>query len=367
MQLKKIFCSIFLFFFTLVFTFAFDDNSEEKYWKLLEKAEVAFDAGNLGDAIQFAEMAKKQKKLEKQGIIEEIENALVPSEVKGVGDSIQDIMLVLEKRDEISVLSILNEVFDLYPIAQFDDSMKKLLNFLSNQIDYPEADFLIGKIFIAEGELEIARNFLLSAWKKIAILDIPLVKYDIIYTIARLEKLSHNFSEYEKWMLLIISDDTNLYLDGEISPFFASLIATLKNEDSLDKVLLMYRLENNIDVKIYYELAKYYFDKNEIDRAFELSTQALLLSVSKIERIVKNRQQSYQYKGFSPILNQIKKYSDIESWAVAKRFWENLILFADILKIYEKETLAKNVYQNVYTWSPNVAIANTAKIRLSIE
>ena len=29
-----------------------------------------------------------------------------------------------------------------------------------------------------------------------------------------------------------------------------------------------------------------------------------------------------------------KKYSDIESWAVAKRFWENLILFADILKIY---------------------------------
>jgi len=180
-QLKKIFCSIFLFFFTLVFTFAFDDNSEEKYWKLLEKAEVAFDAGNLGDAIQFAEMAKKQKKLEKQGIIEEIENALVPSEVKGVGDSIQDIMLVLEKRDEISVLSILNEVFDLYPIAQFDDSMKKLLNFLSNQIDYPEADFLIGKIFIAEGELEIARNFLLSAWKKIAILDIPLVKYDIIY------------------------------------------------------------------------------------------------------------------------------------------------------------------------------------------
>ena len=140
-------------FLTLSLTFAFTNNSDEKYWKLLEKAEVAFDAGNLGDAIQFAEIAKNQKKQEKNLIIKEIENALVPTEVNNVGDSIYDIMAVLEKRDEISVLKTLHEVFDLYSIETFNDSMTALLDFLNKQVDYPEVDFLMGKIFIAEGEL----------------------------------------------------------------------------------------------------------------------------------------------------------------------------------------------------------------------
>lgn len=367
MQLKKIICSIFFVFLTLSLTFAFTNNSNEKYWKLLEKAEVAFDAGNLGDAIQFAEMAKNQKKQEKKLIIKEIENALVPTEVNNVGDSIYDIMAVLEKRDEISVLKTLHEVFDLYSIETFNDSMTALLDFLNKQVDYPEVDFLMGKIFIAEGELSVARRFLLSAWEHSDILDIPLVKYEIIYTIARLEKLAHNFAEYEKWMLLIIADDLNLYANGNITPFFDSVLRTLKRENSLDKILLMYRIENTIDVKIYYELATYYFDKKEFDRAFELTTQALLLSVTKLERIIKSRLQNYQYTNFSNILNEMKKYSDVENWAVEKKFWENLILFADLIQMKNSSIIANEVYTNVYTWCPNVTIANTAKLRLSVE
>ena len=68
----------------------------------------------------------------------------------------------------------------------FNGSYSDLIEFVSVYAHYPEADFLLGKIYKLEGEYSVALNYMKDAYEYSVNLDVSMEKYDLLYEFGRL-------------------------------------------------------------------------------------------------------------------------------------------------------------------------------------
>ena len=189
--MKRYFVFISLFLLSI---FSFSQNMKKpdyvhNYERIYDEALVAYDSGLYGDALNLAEKAKNARKYTVNYEIFTLENALKASDVKKKGDSLEDILKILEEREDFDAISIIKRNFFKYGKERFDDSKESLLSFIRSNAAFPEADALIGKIYCLEGEYELAYKYYFQAYENERNLDIKDEKYSILYELANVSLL----------------------------------------------------------------------------------------------------------------------------------------------------------------------------------
>mgnify|MGYP007069974171 CR=1 FL=1 len=119
-------------------------KTSEQSWRVLAKAQVAFDKGDYGDAIALCEEAKKSRDRELEWNRYVMENTLNSPEVKRKGPFISDLIPVLKEREDFDALEIINYWIGKRGSEYFDNSLPKLYEYLMRLSEYPECDFLFG-------------------------------------------------------------------------------------------------------------------------------------------------------------------------------------------------------------------------------
>ena len=164
-------------------------------------AQAAYESKEYGKALKYAEDAILYKKQQLNADYEAISTSIAAREVKKAGDDITNIIPVLTERDEYEVINIIN-TYNSKGI--FDNSISKILEYIKDQEEYPEAQKLIGDIYKIEGEYEFAEQYYLKALENASVLDIPDERYEIIYTLADLSRLSGDYETMEIRLLNIL-------------------------------------------------------------------------------------------------------------------------------------------------------------------
>ena len=324
------------------------DNSSRR---ILEQANEAFDSKDFGTAFRLAETAKERWKTEKERSVAVLEAALSQPALMKAGDNLETALALLRERNNTEAVRIIESKLVRFGFQDFDYSVKNFTAYIKNTA-YPEADFLLGKLYMIEGEYALAEHFYASAYEGRRYLDIPDVQFDILADLAELYKLTGDSEKYESVLLILASQDDKYRQNNNPSAFISAVVSAVKRGMGADKLFSLYRSDNYKTLPVWYRLTTYYdlLDLNE--RAFETALLFCITAVSRADSIIKSRDMDYAYTGVCPLLHKIQLYGDINEWAAKYKLWEGFYLLGKPAQKAGCASFAAEIFSAVAAESP---------------
>ena len=230
---------------------------------------------------------------------------------------------------------------------------------------YPECDYFIGKVYELEGELSQSRRFYQSAWESREFLYIPDMRFEIIYSLARISGLLKLYDDQEKYLLLILTEDPVYGTTSVESATLRAMIHTIKNERTVEKFFSLYRHHNDIALLAYIELTDIYLRAGELDRAFRTSLLGADIAVTYLSDTLKKVDFTYTYTDFSDLLLRVGANNEVLQWMDAKKIWGVFLQFADLLYRQGFVVQASDLYYKLAEDCPSFTYAKEAAHKLS--
>lgn len=331
---KYKFLFAFLFLFTPFFNIfaAKPQKPEQKDWRILLEAQNKYDSLDYSSALIEANRAKSvrlQNSVWAEFILNE---AISPMQVRKGGDAISDVLPILEERYSDDAVEVIRSLLKSKSAAFFDNSMKKLIEYVTALRVYPEADYLCGKVYQSEGEYDLAMRYYDSAVKNADFLDIYEIKYEILYTMAEISYQKNEYQKYEEYLLNILKDDIDYYQNENFRNALLRTIDSKTDKEPVEKFFLLYRANKIVFSKAYYLLAKYYQQQSNDDKAIVAMSLNSLAIFTHIYEIVKIRNPKYSYDKLNNFFIKFQTYDDIKDWTYENNLWDSLIEFAQLAK-----------------------------------
>lgn len=298
------------------------DESVVAYRNAIE----AMDAQDYGKALQYSEEAILYRRQRIENQINSLKMSLSAKRVQAAGDHFTPVLNVLEQRGETETANIINYYITKKGQDYFEDSVTNLLKYLENSKDFPEAHKLIGDIYKIEGEYIFAEEYYLMALNKADVLDIPDEKYEILYMLADISRLQGDYEKMEVRLLNILAEDKN-YHDSALKRSMQQTIRRNK-KDSMEKFFNLYRADSYRCINAYNQLAQYYHDAGEKDKALEFAALATITSFSRIVDILYSRNSIYEYTDLQTFMQEATFYDDVIEWGSKNLAWKSFNILA---------------------------------------
>ncbi len=319
---------------------------------IILEAQLAFDNKDYPAAFKLTQEAKDTRRSESVYVVSTLQAALRKPSAQEVGKDIEQLINYFTRRQEHEIIGIINYVLADYSIEYFDYSIENVVSHLEEGRNFPEADFLLGKLYVIEGELEVAESFFISAYKNRILLDIDGVQFDILYEMAELYRIQGKYNAYEEVLLLIAIEDENYFQNGKSSPFLHSVKSALKSDMDTDKFYLLFRDDYYPALDAWYYLTKYYLEQQQNEKALETAILHTLVTLTRVDEVLKNRDINYTYTTLDDFFVLLKQFTDISDWAIEKNMWEGFYLLANISYQNGNVEFAKAIFSALVVHSP---------------
>lgn len=300
-------------------------ESSEVSWRILQDAQFAYDKGDFSKAMNLANKAKANRVAESEYEVYILDVALSPLAVRRAGEDFDSVLEVLKERDQIEAISIINRYLELYGAKFFSYSVHKMEDWVKEKQVYPEADFLIGKIYRLEGEYKTAIDFYEKARMEGSFLDIPDQIYDILYEMADLMNHRGESEKYKQALLLILDKDPN-YKDAVLKKAMLKIIDANK-ASNVDRFFDLFRASSPKTLNALYNISLIFEKEGEEENSLFASALGTIESLSHILASISGRDSNYEYTTLALFLKKINEYEDICLWCENNHFWDNLINF----------------------------------------
>ena len=311
------------------------DESVEAYRMAIE----AMDAQDYGKALKYSEDAILYRKQRIENQINKLKNSLSAKRVQAAGDHLDPVLNVLNNRKEYETAGIIEYYIKKKGKDYFDNSVTKLLEYLEDSKDFPEAHKIIGDIYKLEGEYTYAEEYYMLALQRSDVLDIPDEKYEILYMLAEISRLENDLPKMETRLLNILAEDKN-FRDLALKRSMKGTIAANK-KDSMEKFFNLYRADSYNCIDAYNQLAEYYHNAEKLDKALDFACLAAITSFTRIIDILYSRNSVYEYENLEGFMQEASLYDDVVEWASRNSAWKSF----NILASYSTESGYTNFSQ----------------------
>jgi len=350
--LKKAF--LLTFFVLNIFVIAYAQNPQKPKddnlsLNILANAQTALDNKNYGEAYKLVQQAQDARKKEVEWNDYVLSKSLKPSQVRKAGDAIDDVLKVLKERDDFDAISIITHWVDLKTKSFFKDSVSNLHKYLLHRIDFPESDFLLGHIYRLEGEYAISEKYLEKANQNSDMLEIPEMRYDILYEQAELAYVQGKNPEY--FLQLIIKNDI-YYSDDNLKKAVIRTISST-HDDIAQKFFMLYRVDSPISIKAYYKLSAFYAANKKPDDALFMNLLGVLSSFTHINNILLDRNPNYTYTTIESFFYELQRYHDVMTWCIDNDFWKGICTTTLMCKSMGYEVFSKELLESMSEYCPS--------------
>lgn len=356
---------IFILFILSNFSLFSSNNFQIDSWRILQKAQQEFDNNNFSVSMTYCQNAISKRKQECESAVAFLKKTLRPYEVRRVGNFISDILVVLKERQEYDAIEIIEHYITIYGSDFFENSITNLLNYIEKSIEYPEADFLIAKIYKIEGEYKLALDYLIRASKNVELLEIPAMKIDIYYEISDIAEYLNDTVIQEKNLLFIVKNKMVDSVDDKT--FNSALLRTSRSvkENYSSKFFSLYRIDGIYKLEAYFKLSQIYYNAKNYKDAYLNNLYGVLVSFTHIDSILKDRDSDYEYTTLENFFKEISRYEDILEWCNNMKFWKGFCDIYDLGNINQFTRFPKDVLKVLAKSCPDKYWKNVAIEKLS--
>jgi tetratricopeptide (TPR) repeat protein len=342
-------------------------------WQSFQNGLRLFKERHLGEALDAFKNAIQQRASIFGDALRDIDVVLNDKAVRPADDSIMGLIRNLAPRDlirydmdaidrqaggslpeEIRLLRQKNLSFDFDNFLRaaqlvitkrgeslIGDSLTRLRSNASVLRAYPEADYWIGKIYLAEGETGLAEMQFQRAYDEREAFDTPDQAYILLQSLAELYRDQGKMNDYES-ALLSITDATNLF--SKKSDYLRLAMEKTLSSRGIDAFISLYRVDESFPLRAYSELGAFYL-RNGRPLAVIYLAAAVDTQLSRAISAIKAYEPVYAYGGLAELLGRIRADRDMSDYARESGLYRDLELLGEALSAEGYRDSARGIWR----------------------
>lgn len=242
-------------------------------------------------------------------------------------------------------------------LSRFGDSLAALKKAASDFSKYPEAEFALGKLYLAEGEARLAELQMLKARDMSSSLLQPEDRFDMLDSLAELYKARGDLKDYEA-SLREIADSSELFAAKD--EYYRTSMERILGSRGFDMFMKLFRIEQSYPISSYSKLGELYLDAGRPIAALYLAA-ATNATLTRIIREIRIDEPGYEYSGLADLASQIVANKEMAAYAIEARLWKNLVLLGEALTTSGDRDTAKELWaivvvaQKAESWGKKAA------------
>lgn len=349
MTKKLSFLPIFLAFFVSSLS-AINLSVNEDSVKAYREAVVCYENQKYGQALKLCKDAILYRKQLSENHKKILETSISPRRVQRAGKTISAILSVLEERNEKEAIGIIKYYYSRKGEVFFENSIDNLLAYIDEIKDFPEAQSLIGDIYLLEGEYKFAENYYLQAIENAKVLDIPNQKYEILTKLARISFLQNDLNQMEIRLLSILTEDKT-FTDKAL---YSAMMNTVSSNrpDSMEKFFQLYRSDSYYALEAYNKLFEYYYTIGNTEKSLQFALLSVLTNFSRMDDVATSRNIEYSYTNLQSLFFEVSLYPDVLEWCNKNDVWKNFNNFCTVLLNAGYNSFAKELLRVLSEYTP---------------
>jgi tetratricopeptide (TPR) repeat protein len=278
----------------------------------MEQGKLFFRDGAYGDALLAFEDARRQRQAQFTRMERDFINVLSIPEVRRLGDSLDRVEAYISERNYPDAAAALGELYYRTPREGLNNSAEAALAALGGLKDYPEAEYWIGEVYRAEGELGVALSQFQKARAQRNLLENPEFEVELLYKIADLHKIRQEYTQMERALLDILTEPGG---DGEArdslwagdSSFAKNALARTLENDGISRFLTLYRYNNTPVEPAHRLLGFYYYATGRHSQAKEHLIFAFLIQNTVLLEEMARRQYDFTFTTLEELMAGLQR------------------------------------------------------------
>lgn len=208
----------------------------------------------------------------------------------------------------------------------------------------PEADIEIGRVFEAEGELDLALRQYRQAYAKRALLEVSDDAVDLLYRIAAIEAQQDAWLQHEATLHTIIERMDSTY-EQPPSILEQPLVRVL-TDDGLDKVLELYRLEDHGSQYAYHLLARFllYEGKRPLE-AIRASAISVVMTITEAITYAVYIDPEFRFTTIEQLLEKIGRFASVSEYLSERALFDQLYVLGHAFHEANRVRAAEEIRQ----------------------
>jgi tetratricopeptide (TPR) repeat protein len=338
---KKIFLVIFSLF---LFLFSLEaQTSSRPFWFILEEGKSLFRNQDYGNALIAFEEAREQRRNMYTKMEQDIIAMLSLPDVRLFNDSLSSVETYAADMSIINVTKAFDELYYRIQRESLNNSANAALKALGSLKDYPEAEFWIGEVFRAEGELGVALSQYQRAYDLRNQLETPDFAFTLLYQIADLRNIRQEYSLMENAYLEILKNDT--LWSGTDNTFVKTSMSRVLENNGIDQFLMMYRYDNFSVEKAHRKLGLYYYMSGRHAKAADHLLFAFLIQNSIIIQNLLKNQFDYSYTSVDDVIDYILIDESLQEYSEEVEYYKTMYYLGSAIYGNGNLTLARHFWE----------------------
>jgi hypothetical protein len=350
-------------------------RAASRSWLLLEEGSRLFDERRLGEALVAFKKAAESRDEQFAEAAKSIDAAMKSKEAKRAKGSLSALVRLLAERDVIasqreaiearaggslaSELSLLRETSPSDPLrglidatllvaeegglSRIGDSLESLATVAARLRSYPEAEFLMGRVYLAEGEARLAELQMLRAYDMRDALYDYADRIGVLEALAGIYRSQGKMKDYEH-KLLEVAQQSELFADRD--EYYRNAMERTLARQGFDKFMALYRVGQAWPASSYARLGAFYLDAGRRVSVIYLAAASNAV-LTRILEAVRTSEPLYQYPGLAALATKIAGDAELSRYASEAGLWGDLVLLGEALAATGERESAREIWSAV--------------------
>jgi tetratricopeptide (TPR) repeat protein len=205
-------------------------------------------------------------------------------------------------------------------LSRIGDSLKGLARAADELARYPEAEFWIGKVYLAEGEYRLAELQFLRAYGMAESLEVGDDRFEMLEALAGIYKARGDLKDYEK-SLLAVAEASDLFASKD--EFYRNAMERTLARQGIDKFMSMYRVDPGFAERAYSALGKLYLEAGRPLAVLYLAA-AVNSTLTKAIAAIKADSPMYSFTGVADLASRILADKALARYAAGAGLWDDM-------------------------------------------
>ena len=219
------------------------------------------------------------------------------------------------------------EAKELFHNGEFQESLDFFVNTTKSETPYPEAEYMIGLIYLEEGELAIAKEQILKAIDLSIYLEVPQDLLSYKYKLSEIYLYLEDYQNYISTLKDIIGGD-NIDINDirDQKAYYDTLITS-----GFDRLLHLYRkdADNVLNARVF--LGYYYNSIGEYKKSVNYLLTPMLALITQVINDNIKEDREYIYTSMTEFFNEVKENKRAITYFKEHDFYKLMYFLAESL------------------------------------
>jgi tetratricopeptide (TPR) repeat protein len=205
---------------------------------------------------------------------------------------------------------------------------------------YPEAEYWVGKIYLAEGELRLAELQFQRAYDMRAAFEIPEDSFTVLSALVDVYRAREDWRSYEDCLSRIAAANP-IFTDE--NRFLREAMERTLSQEGMDKFMLLYRVKDSAWTTSESELGEFYLRSGRPQALIYLAASVNEMLTKAVGRIT-TREPSYVFTSLGELLGRIQADRELSAYARDARLYRELYYLGEALAANGYGDTARSVF-----------------------